>query len=59
MRLLPRRARLVADRISLEGKDLLRTDNRAFAKLRGDHVSMIFQDPMTSLNPVISDRQPA
>ena len=52
MRLLPRRARLAVERIALGRTDLLACSDRAFSKLRGDRMSMIFQDPMTSLNPV-------
>ncbi len=52
MRLLPRRARMAASRLALDGTDLLALDARAFARLRGDRMAMIFQDPMTSLNPV-------
>ncbi len=52
MGLLPRRARTIADGIALDGTDLLAIDPRTFASLRGDRLSMIFQDPMTSLNPV-------
>ncbi len=54
MRLLPRRARMRATRIALDGTDLLTLDVRAFARLRGDRMAMIFQDPMTSLNPVFT-----
>ena len=52
MGLLPRRARLSARRLSLEGRDLLKLSGRERAALRGDRMAMIFQDPMTSLNPV-------
>jgi len=52
MGLLPRRARMHALRLSLEGKDLLTMRQREVASLRGDRMAMIFQDPMTSLNPV-------
>ena len=52
MRLLPRRARLAAQRIELLGTDLRALSDRAFSDLRGNRMSMIFQDPMTALNPV-------
>lgn len=40
--------------ILFEGKDLLKTDESEMRLIRGNTVSMIFQEPMTSLNPVIS-----
>ena len=52
MNLLPRRARLRADSLRLEGDDLLALSARQFASVRGNRMGMIFQDPMTSLNPV-------
>ncbi len=52
MRLLPRRARIRASGIHLEGTDLQGLSDRAFADIRGNRIGMIFQDPMTSLNPV-------
>jgi peptide/nickel transport system ATP-binding protein len=52
MGLLPRRARLAARRLALEGRDLLALSAKERAALRGDRMAMIFQDPMTSLNPV-------
>lgn len=52
MNLLPRKATLTADTMSLEGRDLLDMRESEFASLRGDRIGMIFQDPMTSLNPV-------
>jgi peptide/nickel transport system ATP-binding protein len=52
MGLLPRRARLQAGRIALEGRDLLSLSRAEMNGLRGDRMAMIFQDPMTSLNPV-------
>ncbi len=39
-------------RIFFEGRDLLTLSEREIRKLRGERISMIFQDPMTSLNPV-------
>ena len=40
--------------IRLEGEDLLTYTERQMEAIRGDKVSMIFQDPMTSLNPVLT-----
>jgi peptide/nickel transport system ATP-binding protein len=44
--------RLEAGTIELEGRDLLRLSEREMQGLRGSAISMIFQEPMTSLNPV-------
>ena len=52
MGLLPRRARLSVKRLELEGRDLAKLSAKDRAALRGDRMAMIFQDPMTSLNPV-------
>jgi peptide/nickel transport system ATP-binding protein len=52
MNLLPKKAKLTADRLELQGANLMAMSEREFASLRGDRMSMIFQDPMTSLNPV-------
>jgi peptide/nickel transport system ATP-binding protein len=51
MNLLPARARRSAQRLAFDGIDLLRLDERAMADLRGNAMAMIFQEPMTSLNP--------
>ncbi|MFH1804212.1 MAG: ABC transporter ATP-binding protein [Pseudomonadota bacterium] len=51
MDLLPKRAQRTADVIDFAGIDLQKADNRQMRKLRGDRMSMIFQEPMTSLNP--------
>lgn len=40
--------------IMFDGKDLLKTDETGMRQIRGNTISMIFQEPMTSLNPVIS-----
>jgi oligopeptide/dipeptide ABC transporter ATP-binding protein len=52
MRLLPRNGRSVAGSIKLEGKELLTLPDDEMRAIRGDDISMIFQEPMTSLNPV-------
>ena len=52
MRLLPRRARLQAEEISLQETDLRALSDKGISAIRGNRMSMIFQDPMTSLNPV-------
>ncbi len=51
MGLLPRTATRRAARIGFAGTDLARLPGRALARLRGDRLAMIFQEPMTSLNP--------
>jgi oligopeptide/dipeptide ABC transporter ATP-binding protein len=54
MGLLPRRTSLVkADRLAFDGKDLLSLDPDGWRALRGKDIAMIFQDPMTSLNPLM------
>jgi len=51
MNLLPRGAIRTADHIRFQGQDLLKLSETQFARLRGDKIAMIFQEPMTSLNP--------
>jgi peptide/nickel transport system ATP-binding protein len=51
MKLLPARARLSAQTLALAGIDLLRLNERAMSDLRGNAMAMVFQEPMTSLNP--------
>ncbi len=53
MRLLAENAQIEAGRIMFEGRDLARLDERAMQALRGQAIGMIFQEPMTSLNPLI------
>jgi oligopeptide/dipeptide ABC transporter ATP-binding protein len=43
----------IQGRIFFEGKDLLGLDKHRIRKIRGNEISMIFQEPMTSLNPVL------
>jgi ABC-type microcin C transport system duplicated ATPase subunit YejF len=52
MRLLPPNARITAGRVILDGEDLLRLPEMRMNRLRSKRIAMIFQDPMTSLNPV-------
>ena len=51
MNLLARGARRDARRLAFEGGDLLGLSDRGMAELRGNAMAMIFQEPMTSLNP--------
>ncbi len=54
MRLLPQRlARTIGGSIVFEGQDLLRLDETAMRSIRGNRIAMIFQEPMTSLNPLL------
>jgi oligopeptide/dipeptide ABC transporter ATP-binding protein len=52
MRLLQQPGKIVAGSILFNGKDLTKASDEAMRKLRGSEIAMIFQDPMTSLNPV-------
>lgn len=54
MRLLPERTgKIISGRITLNGTNITKTSENEMCNIRGEVVSMIFQDPMTSLNPVI------
>ncbi|HSK14803.1 MAG TPA: ABC transporter ATP-binding protein [Gaiellaceae bacterium] len=52
--ILPRAGRVTSGRALFEGRDLLQLRDRALRKIRGRDIAMIFQDPMTSLNPVLT-----
>ncbi len=55
MRLVPDPpGKIVGGRVRLEGRDLMALDETEMRDIRGNEISMIFQEPMTSLNPVIS-----
>jgi peptide/nickel transport system ATP-binding protein len=54
MRLLGARGKIRKGEILLEGKDLTQLDEKEMRSIRGNVVSMIFQEPMTSLNPVFT-----
>jgi peptide/nickel transport system ATP-binding protein len=54
MGLVPKaNGRIAGGRVLLEGRDLVPLDEREMEKIRGSAISMIFQEPMTSLNPVL------
>lgn len=53
MRLLnERQSKISADEITLDGKDILHLEEKDMHDIRGKRIAMIFQEPMTSLNPV-------
>lgn len=53
LRILPQRqSRIVSGKIFVDGQDINELDEKAMRKIRGNKIAMIFQDPMTSLNPV-------
>ena len=54
MRLLPKRAaRTVSGSVLFDGQDLLKLDERTMRGIRGNRMAMIFQEPMTALNPLL------
>lgn len=53
MGLLPTQSHVVAGRVMFAGQDLLQKSERELEQLRGNDLSMIFQEPMTALNPVM------
>jgi oligopeptide/dipeptide ABC transporter ATP-binding protein len=52
MRLVPPPGKILSGEISFQGEDLLKLDESDMRRVRGNRISMIFQEPMTSLNPV-------
>src|SRR6202050_5318558 len=54
MRLLPESAKIVGGEILFEGRDLTKLPEPEMRKIRGAKIAMIFQEPMTSLNPVFT-----
>ncbi len=54
MRLVPSPGRVVAGRVVFDGEDLLALPTHAMRAIRGNRIGMIFQEPMTSLNPVFT-----
>ncbi len=51
MRLLAKESAVISGSIMFQGQDLLQIPERTMQGLRGDRIAMIFQEPMTSLNP--------
>ena len=54
LRLIPEPPGRIAGSIRFQGTDLLKLPDRAMRDIRGNDISMIFQEPMTSLNPVLT-----
>src|SRR3982075_4304994 len=53
LQLLPKKAKL-SGRVMFDGQDLVHLDPERLRKLRGRSLAVVFQDPMTSLNPVLT-----
>ena len=51
--LIDKPGRIAGGEVLLNGQDLRKLSDRAMARLRGDRIAMIFQDPMMTLNPVL------
>jgi peptide/nickel transport system ATP-binding protein len=54
LRLIPEPPGKIAGAIRFQGRDLLKLSDREMRDIRGNEISMIFQEPMTSLNPVLT-----
>jgi len=54
LRLVPQPPGRIGGAIRFQGRDLLKLNERAMREVRGNDISMIFQEPMTSLNPVLT-----
>ncbi len=54
MGLVPKPPGQVSGKVLFEGQDLMTLDNESFRKIRGARIGMVFQEPMTSLNPLLS-----
>lgn len=52
MGLMPDNAEVKADKLTFDGQDMLTMDSEQLRKMRGKEMAMIFQDPMTALNPL-------
>ncbi len=54
IRLVPYPGRIVGGQVLFGGEDLLQVPEKKMRSIRGRHIAMVFQEPMTSLNPVLS-----
>lgn len=55
MRLIPNPpGKIVGGQVLFDGEDLLKVDDEEIRRVRGNKIAMVFQDPMTSLNPVLT-----
>ena len=54
MRLIPRPGKIISGEVVYQGRDLLKFSVGEMREVRGKEISMVFQEPMTSLNPVFS-----
>ena len=55
MRLIPiPPGEIIAGSVKLDGTDLMRVDEPTMRKMRGSKIAMIFQEPMTALNPLMT-----
>ncbi|MGG4495895.1 ABC transporter ATP-binding protein [Brevibacillus reuszeri] len=54
MRLLGKNGRVLSGQVNFEGTDILTLEEKEMRKIRGNRLAMIFQEPMTSLNPVLT-----
>jgi oligopeptide transport system ATP-binding protein len=52
MRLLQRPGKIVGGQVMFKGRDLIKISEKEMQEIRGQEIAMIFQDPMTSMNPV-------
>lgn len=58
MRLIPTPpGKIVGGEVMFQGRDLLKIDEEEIRQIRGNKIAMVFQDPMTSLNPVLTINQ--